>query len=298
MDVKHLEYLDAVVRTGSFTAAAIELNVVQPAVSQQIKRLEQEVGVTLFDRTTRHPTEAGALLLSRARRVFAELNMARSEIDELVGLERGTVRAGAIHWLEPLDLPDLLVVFSARYPGISVDLREYDARVMFEMLADGRMDLVFSNISPGDQVPGGLQRQVIFSEPLVVGVAPGHRLAAKPSVRLKDLSDEPFIAFRPGSAFRDTVDQALSELSSPPTVRFESSDLAVVRSLTARGLGITLMPQSLAQAPGDEIVALSVAPNPPVRTVALTWRSDADPSPAAKAFLDVTMAWISENTSF
>lgn len=298
MELRHLEYLDAVVRTGSFTAAASELNVVQPAVSQQIKRLEHEVGATLVNRSTRQATEAGELLLSRARRAFAELDTARSEIDELAGLERGTVRAGAIHWLEPLDLPDLLGVFAARYPGISVDLREHDARVMFEMLTDGRMDLVFSNISPGDPVPAGLQRTLIFSEPLVVGVGPHHDLADRASVRLKDLAGEPFVAFRPGSAFRDTVDLALSELRSPPSVRFESSDLAVVRNLTARGLGIALMPKSLAEAPGAEIVALRITPKPPVRTVALTWRSDVDPSPSAKAFLDVTTAWIDRHASF
>lgn len=292
MDLRHLEYLEAVARTGSFTAAARELHVVQPAVSQQIMRLERELDAVLIDRATRQPTEIGERLVARARRIFAELEAARGEVAEMVGLEKGTVRAGAIHWLEPLDISALLSEFSSRYPGISVDLREYDASEMFAMVRDGRMDLVFSNISPGDETPHGFQRQHIFSEPLVVGVSPSHRLARRKSVRLEELAGEPFVAFRPGAAFRDTVDRALEGLGFVPEVRFESSDLAVVRRLAAAGLGVALMPKSLSEAPGPEIVALRVSPKPPVRTVALTWRADITPSPASRAFLEVTLDWI------
>lgn len=292
MDLRSLSYLEAVIRTGGFTSAAAELNVVQPAVSQQIKRLETELGVTLIDRGTRRATEAGLVLLRRSHRIFSEVDAARAELDELAGIERGTVRAGAIHWLEPLDLPSLLCAFTTRYPGISVDLREHDARVMFEMLSDGRLDLVFSNISPGDETPAGLQRQHLFSEPIVVGVAVNHPLATGTSVRLEDLSEEPFVAFRHGSAFRDTVDTALAAAATAPEVRFESSDLAMVRNLVAEGLGVALMPQSLADATGPAIATLEIAPDPPVRTVALTWRTDLSVSPPARAFLDLALEWI------
>jgi len=294
MHLRSLSYLEAVIRTGGFTSAAAELNVVQPAISQQIKRLETELGVTLVDRATRQPTEAGTLLLSRTHRIFSELDAARAELDQLAGVERGTVRAGAIHWLEPLDLPALLRAFTTKHPGISVDLREHDAREMFAMLADGRMDLVISNISPGDETPATLQRRHLFSEPLVVGVAPDHPLARRKTIRLAELSEEPFVAFRHGSAFRDTVDAALAAAATTPEVRFESSDLVVVRNLVAAGLGIALMPQSLAAAPGRPIAALAIAPHPPQRTVAMTWRSNLALSPAARAFLELTLDWIDQ----
>jgi DNA-binding transcriptional LysR family regulator len=292
MDIRSLTYLDAVARTGSFTAAAAELNVVQPAISQQIKRLEEELGVALIDRATRQPTEAGTILLRRANRIFLELEAAQSELDEYSGLERGTVRAGAIHWLEPFDLPGLLHAFSTSYPDIAVDLREHDARDMFTMLADGRMDLVFSNISPADRVPSGLQRRLLFSEPLVVGVHPDHHLANRTSARLAELRSEPFVAFRHGSAFRDTVDAALANAGETPSVRYESSDLMMVRNLVAKGLGVALMPESLTRAPGAAISSLAIAPDAPERTVGLTWRSDLSPSPPARAFLALALKWL------
>jgi LysR family transcriptional activator of glutamate synthase operon len=296
MDLRQLDYLDAVVRTGSFTRAAVEMHVAQPAVSQMIKRLEQELGTTLIDRNTRQATEAGAILLRRARRAFAELETARTEVTDLIGLETGTVRAGAIHWLEPLDLPGLLGAFTARYPRIAVDLREFDARVMFDMLHERQMDLVFSNISPGDTLPTGLERQLLFTEPLVVGVGMGHPLAARQSIGLDELHAEPFIAFRSGSAFRDTVDAALGSTNVAPSIRYESSDLVAVRSLVAAGLGVALMPRSLADFPGPPIAALTIAPDPPQRTVALTWRRDLSGSPAGQAFLDLALDWISAAT--
>ncbi len=292
MDLRQLDYLDAVVRAGSFTRAATEMHVAQPAVSQMIKRLEQELGTPLIDRSTKKATEAGELLLRRARRALSELDAARTEVAELIGLETGTVHAGAIHWLEPLDLPGLLEAFTARHPRIAVDLREFDARVMFDMLNDREMDLVFSNISPGDPVPPGLQRKLLFSEPLIVGVHPDHQLAGRKSIALHELDAEPFVAFRSGSAFRDTVDRALADTGIAPAIRYESSDLITVRSLAAAGLGVALMPQSLAAFPGPPIAILTIEPNPPRRTVALTWRSDLSGSPAGQAFLDLALDWI------
>jgi DNA-binding transcriptional LysR family regulator len=292
MDLRQLTYLDAVARNESFTAAAKELYVAQPAVSQAIKQLERELGVTLIDRASRRPTEAGDLVLVRARQAFAELDAARTQVGELVGLERGTLRAGAIHWLEPLDLPVLLHAYTTRYPGITVSLHEYDARIMFDMLLDRQMDIVFSNISPGTDVPAGLEQEVLFTEPLVVGVSPDHALAQRDSISLSDLADEPFIGFRSGSAFRDTVDDAFAQALAVPDVRYESSDLMTVRRLAAAGLGAALMPQSLAAFPGSSVTVLTVDPSPPERTVALTWRSDLTDSPAAQAFLEMALSWV------
>ncbi|MCL1602201.1 MAG: LysR family transcriptional regulator substrate-binding protein, partial [Actinomycetia bacterium] len=178
--------------------------------------------------------------------------------------------------------------------GITVSLHEYDARVMFDMLRERQMDIVFSNISPGADLPAGLEQKLLFTEPLVVGVSPGHPLAERHSISLTDLRDEPLIGFRPGSAFRDTVDHAFANAGVVPQIRFESSDLVTVRSLASAGLGVALMPQSLASFPGAPITALSVDPTPPERTVALTWRSDLTSSPAARAFLDLVLDRITD----
>ena len=292
MDLRQLRSLEAIVRLRSFTRAAEELHVAQPAVSHQLKALEHELDIDLVDRSTRTATEAGRILLSRSNTALAELEAAKAELADLVGLRSGIVRAGAIHWLEPLDLADLLGSFADRYPGISIELREENATTMFDMLEQAQLDLVLSNISPGDVVRPGLERRVLFTEDLVLGVDPKHRISNRTSVRLEQLGDEPFVAFRAGSAFRDTVLGALREVGITPHVAFESSDLATVRNLAARGLGVALMPRSLAAAPGPALNVIEIAPRPPTRTVALTWRVSHPLSPPARAFLDSAHTWL------
>lgn len=294
MDLRRLRTLDAIVRHRSFTRAAEELHIAQPAVSQQLKSLESELGLELVDRTTRTPTEPGRILLNRSRVAIAELEAATAEIADLVGLRSGIVRAGAIHWLEPLDLVDLLGSFAEHYPGISIELREENAVTMFDMLEQAQLDLVLSNISPGDPVRSGLERRVLFTEDLVLGVNPEHPFSRRGSIRLEELREESFVAFRSGSAFRDTVFGALREAGVLPHVAFESSDLVTVRNLAARGLGIALMPRSLATAPGLQLSVIEIAPRPPTRTVALTWRASHPPSPPARAFLNFTHAWLDD----
>ncbi|MCL1595177.1 MAG: LysR family transcriptional regulator, partial [Actinomycetia bacterium] len=186
-DLRQLEVLVAIVDHGSFTRAAEALHIAQPAVSQHMKSLETKVGGELIDRKTKRPTAAGLVLIAHARRALRELETAEFEVGELSGLKRGTVRIGAIHWLEPLDLPALLGAFAKQFPGITIELREENAHVMFDLLGVGDMDLVFSNISPTDTITSDLKRQNLFSEDLVVVVGQGDPLGDYDSCDLADL---------------------------------------------------------------------------------------------------------------
>src|SRR5690606_34417694 len=126
MDVRQLRCVEAVERLRHFTRAADELHLAQSALSHQIRRLERELGTALFERTSRRvvPTEAGRVIAARARRVFAELDGAVEEIDELRGGLRGRIRLGAMLPGGELDIPGLLAGFSRAYPEVEVDLRE------------------------------------------------------------------------------------------------------------------------------------------------------------------------------
>jgi len=291
-DLKRLRVLVAVADEGGFTRAAEVLHVAQPAVSQQIKALEIDVGEELIDRTTKLPTAAGDILVARARAAMRELDQAAIEVSELAGLKRGSVRIGAIHWLEPLDLPSLVGAFQGRFPGIVIRLQEENADVMFSMMLDGDLDLVFSNVAPPDSVPAGLSRHTLFVEDLVVATRPSHRLSDRGGIELSELDGERLIAFRRGSAFYETVDAALRSAGIVPEFAMETSDLSMVRNLVSRGLGIALLPRSLAESDGQPIAIVEIVPRPPVRTVALTWSAAGTGSAAAEAFISFTFDWL------
>jgi len=296
-DLNKLRVLVAVVDEGGFTRAAEALHVAQPAVSQQIKTLEAQVGRELIDRATKQPTAAGTVLIAHARSAMLELDLAAIEVAELAGLKRGLVRIGAIHWLEPLDLPSLVGAFHGRYPGITIRLHEENAADMFAMALDGDMDLVFSNVVPGDADPPGLNQNRLFVEDLVVVTCPGHRLVLGGVCALSDLADERLIAFRRGSAFYETVVTALRAAGVTPEIAMETSDLAMVRNLVSRGLGVALLPRSLAEAEGRSIGIAEILPHAPVRTVALTWKAVDTRSAAANAFITFTLNWFDARPS-
>ena len=293
LDLRHLRVLVAVVDHGGFTSAAEALHIAQPAVSQQVKALESSLGMELIDRATKRPTAAGEILITHARSAMRELETAALEVSELDGLKRGTVRIGAIHWLEPLDLPALLGAFTEKYPGITIELREQNASDMFTLLESGDMDLVFSNISPVHGIIPGLSQRVLFTEDLVVVAALDDPLGARSRCTLADLGDRRLIAFRRGSAFFDTVDLSLRAHGVTPHFVMETSDLAMVRSLASRGLGVGLLPRSLARSHGPPVTVVELDPEPPTRTVGLTWSARGGRSPAATAFLEFAFEWLS-----
>ncbi len=294
MELRQLEYLLAVARHGHFTRAAEELHVAQPAVSQQLRRLERDVGFELIDRTNRSLTAAGEILATRASRALSELEAARAELEQLGGLERGTVRVGAIHWLAPFDLAAALSEFTSRHPGIDITLREEDATRMLDMLGDGQLDLVLHNISAATERVDFEQR-VMFTEELVVIAAETAEMAGRRSITLEEMANRRIVAFRRGAAFRDITDQAFAVLGLSPRIALESSDLVTIRSLVAEGLGIALMPRSLAEMPGQPVAQLAVEPADLTRSVALTRRSDHAIAPAAGALWDHLNQWLDEH---
>src|SRR5436305_3478038 len=146
MEIRQLRYFEAVVRHRHFTRAADELHIAQSALSHQVRRLEQELGVELLSRTTRsvQPTEAGELVAGRARTVLAETEALRGDVDELRGLVRGHVTVGAMLFGGELDIPAILSSFADTFPDVEIGLREGTAQRMVEMLTDGSLDVAFA----------------------------------------------------------------------------------------------------------------------------------------------------------
>lgn len=288
MELRQLEYFVTVVEEANFTRAAARLHVAQPGVSAQIRRLEREFGQELLDRSGRRvsPTEVGAAVLPYARAALAAVEGARHAVDELAGLVRGHVRVGTVVSVTSpgLDLPGLLADFHREHPAVEISLSQDNSDRMVEALQDGRLDVAF--IGLGSKAPQGIETQVVHDEPLVVVVGCGDPLAARTTIALKAIRDRPLITLPRGTGLRAAIDDAYAAAGFQPHIAFEGSDPTFLTGLAGRGLGVAILPESLAKAHPTLHVITITRPRPRGR-IALAWRSEGPISPAARALVEL-----------
>jgi DNA-binding transcriptional LysR family regulator len=266
MDLRQLEYFAAVARHRHFTRAAEELYVTQPALSQQIRRLEQELGLALLLRTPSgvELTEAGADLLARAEDILADVERARAAMDEHAGVLRGVVRVAAAAG-EPLRLPAELAAFHRGHPGVRITLRQGSAREVVELLRRGAVDLAALALADAEE-PVGVDVTELADEPLRLIAAPGDELTAGGRAAVADLRGHPLILAERGTALRDVVMAACAAAGFSPIPPFEIGEPAAVRFLAHSGLGASVVPASWLDAPGPDVgVAVLESPEPRLR---------------------------------
>jgi len=290
MELRQLRYLVALADEHHFTRAAAGLHIAQPALSQQIRRLEDEVGVALVDRTTRHVslTPAGELLVGRARRALAEVDAARAELSELAGVRTGRVVIGAMRSTGRFDLSALFAAYYARHPGIELVVREEPSEVMLQRLHADALDVAFLSVNRLDAGPD-IQLHPLLDEPLVALLAPGHPLASRRRLDMAELRDERFVVFGEGGSLRRIVVQGAREAGFEPALAFESTESARIRAMASRGLGVALLPASEADHEGPPIAVVPVRNPALTRDVTLAWRANRRHSPAARAFLELAV---------
>lgn len=286
MELRQLRYFAAVARHSSFTRAADELLVAQSALSQQVKKLEAELGAELLVRTTRSVelTEAGASALTRATRILAEAEALTSEIDELRGVLRGTLVVGGVLPAGGIDLPAMLLRFKELHQGVDVQLQEGTAIEMVERLRGDELDAAIAMLEPGE-VPDFLDSRQLGEEQLVLAMAPGDALTKRKRIRLTELHGRPFVAFRRNAATRRVVDEALMDAGVAPHMAFETNDLSMMRAVVGRGLGVAVLPETVAEWGGPGLVWRPLVPDLR-RSVAFVWRRDRHQPPAAAAFIE------------
>jgi len=263
MDLRQLEYFAAVARHRHFRKAAEDLYVTQSAVSQQVRRLEAELGVTLLRRTASRPpvelTPAGAELLARAEAILADVAGARAAMDEHAGALRGGVRA-AVTAGDALRLAPALARFHRDHPGVRVALRQAPHGAVADLVATGSVDLAVAALA-GDP-PGELDARALADEPLVLAVGPDDPLAGAVEVRLWDVRERPFILGEPGTALRERVVAACAQDGFGPVPLLELGEPAAVRFLVHAGLGVSLVPASWLELPGPEVGVARLARAP------------------------------------
>jgi DNA-binding transcriptional LysR family regulator len=288
MELRQLRYLVALAEELNFTRAAANEHVAQPALSQQIRRLEDEVGLALVERSTRHValTDAGEVLVVRARRVLSELEAAATELEAMRGMHTGHVTIGAMHTMGPVDLSLPLALFHDLHPDVGLTVRENSSEELAEMLRVDELDLAFLSVTERVEAHGlGLHQLV--SEELVVLLPAHHPLRRRRQIRMAELAEEQFISFRPGARLRELLFAAGRHAGFDPRVTLESNESQRVRRLVSRGLGVAILPRSDAEGPGADVAVVSLTEPALRRDITLAWREGRRHAPAAAAFLEL-----------
>lgn len=284
MELRQLEYFVAVVEEANFTRAAQRVHVAQPAVSAQIGRLERELGQRLLDRSRREvrPTAAGAAVLPYAKAALAAVDDVRLAVDELSRLVRGMVTIGTVT-AHPVDVPGLLAEFHAEYPNVEITLSTANSDELIEAVRGGDLDVAIVSVGPGEQ-PAGLDIEVVTDEPVDAAVSPADELAGHATVSLAQLARRPLITLPVGTGIRRQLDQACAAVGVSPRIAFEASTPQALAELAERGLGVAILPRSMARCrPG--LHPLRLTPELRGRLV-LAWRASGPRSPAARVLVD------------
>jgi LysR family transcriptional regulator, hydrogen peroxide-inducible genes activator len=242
MELHQLRYLCAIADTGSFTRAAEHCHVAQPSLSQQISRLEDELGSRLFDRLGRsiRLTDAGRAFLPHARAVLHQTELARSEVDGRRRDARGTVTVGVIPTIAPYYMPRRIAAFSRRYPEASLRIVEETTPILVESLRSLALDMAILSLPlrhrDFDVVP-------LLTERLYAALPPDHPRAAAASLSLRELRDDRFVLLRDSHCFRDIALDVCQRARLDPRIAFESGQFSSLLGMVAAGVGVTLVPQ-------------------------------------------------------
>ncbi|QNP66721.1 LysR family transcriptional regulator [Streptomyces genisteinicus] len=290
MQLQQLRYFVAVAETRHFTRAAERVHVSQPSLSQQIRALEQELGADLFGRARGNIalTDAGEALLPLARRILADTETARREVQELAQLRRGRVRLGATPSLCTGLLPRVLRTFHDRHPGIELIIEESGSHDLVRELARGALDLALV-VLPLPSPSPALTTVELLREDLVVVSSPDSPAPPSP-LRVADLADEPLVMFRHGYDLRDLTVAACRAEGFEPSFTVAGGEMDAVLGFVRAGLGVAVVPAMVAQGAARDLRTTPLASPGLHRTIALAHRSDVAPPRAARELQRVLLA--------
>src|SRR5271168_35226 len=242
MELHQLRYFCAVAESGSFSRAAEQAHVSQPSLSQQIMKLEDELGARLFDRLGRSVrlTELGQTFLPRARAVLRELEAARGDVTEQKDSFGGSLSIGVIPTVAPYLLPQHLTTFSRKFPQVRLTVVEEITPLLLDQLRAGKTDLAILALPIRGHE---FETFPLLTERLFAALPAGHKLAKRSSLSLKDLRAEPFLLLRDGHCFRDTAVAACDRVRLHPQIIFESGQFSSLLSMVGAGMGVSIVPE-------------------------------------------------------
>jgi DNA-binding transcriptional LysR family regulator len=288
MELRQLQYAVQIAKERNFSRAAEKLHIAQPSLSQQLSKLEKEIGVLLFQRNTNSVelTHAGALFIDKAQHILSMVEGLKQEMEDISQMKKGRLIVGSMPITGATIMPLILPAFRAMYPQIEVTLVEETSANLEVLTASGETDISLLMLPLQHD---SLVFETIYEEEIVLAVPPKHPLAARKSgtVEIGELANEPFIALKKGQGLRKLTHELCEEAGFSPNIVFESSVMETVQSLVAAGMGIAFVPYMISRHVTGELspVNLRLAPAP-TRTLVIAYRKGRYLSKAAEAFKD------------
>jgi len=297
MEIHQLRYFVAVAEEGNFSRAAVKVRVAPPSLSQQIRKLEAEVGQPLFDRLPRSVilTEAGRCLLDYARQILASIGDARRCVDELKGKIAGDVAVGAIPTIAPYVLPELVVTFQKHYPDVTLHIVEDVTEGISRRVEGGELDVALASTC---QRSPTLRVELLGKEPLLALVPKDHPLAKKMSIEFDDLKSQRFLLLHDMHCLSQQVHHLLESRRLRPEIALAGSQLSTIANMVAASIGVSIVPQMMVKyraTPG--CVSLPFAPPVPERELNFLHNPLRFQSKAAAAFYREAAALLSGDDS-
>ena len=285
MEMHQLRYVVAVARTGNFSRAAEQCHVAQPSLSQQIQKLEDELGERLFDRMKREAklTTHGEAFLRRAVKILEEVDAAKREASDAQSLLRGTLTVGVLPTIAPYLLPDVLVAFAGKFPGVEIVVQEDTTERLLRLAHSYEIDFALASRPIEDE---RVEVKDLFAEELRLALPPGHPLTRKRSVSVSDLQKERLIVMKEGHCLGDQVLGFCERRDLKPNISFRSAQLETVQALVCSGVGISLIPAMAARSEREDLPEYrSLAAPQPERKIVAVWPRQRALSRAATEFL-------------
>lgn len=283
MELRQLEYFQMVCRCNSITKAAAELHIAQPSITIAIKKLEDELGVTLLDRTQRQITltTEGQVFLQRIDDILNRLHDATVEMNDYRILQKGSIRIGVPSTIGTFPFPNLFARFQKLYPHFKLTVVEAGSLTIPTYLERGDIELgimITSTISPR------LATVSIATGQILVCLPPGHPLSNLSTIDFSELRNERFVLLKEDSYSRQLILAECKKHQFTPNIVFSSSQIETVRSLVEQGVGISFLVDAVAQKHGTIITRPLTEPL--MYQIALAWNKERYLSKATKLFID------------
>jgi len=291
MELAQLEYFLKVVQEGSFSKAADRVFRTQPAVSIAIRRLEEEIGLPLLDRTQKTPvlTEAGQVVHDYAKRILDLRDQVGQAIAELQSLKRGRVRIGANESTSLYLLPDVILAYKQQHPHVKVEIYRHVSELLPREVLDRNVDFALMASEPSDR---DLEAFPVLKDELILIMSPKHSFAGRSSVKIKELGKESFIAHNVNTGSRVKVIEAFARHHTPLNIALELATVETIKRFVQKRIGLAFVPRMCVREELERGTLTSV----PVqgltynRTLWAAHRRGMNFSPAAAAFLKLLKA--------
>lgn len=283
MDLRQLEYFQMVARFNSFTKAAEIMHVAQPSVSNALQKLEQELGVSLVDRSRKRVslTGEGRIFLQRVEDILAQVEDSISEMQDYGQRRKGVVNLGIPPMIGTFLFPYILVNFHKQHPDIRLNIVEEGSLTIWQMIENRELDLGIVIIS---EIPELLSTLPILDSEMVVCLNENHPLGNQEAISFEDLREEPLIMLKEGFYNREKILEHFYQLGLKPNIVLSSNQLETIKSLVSQAIGVSFLFKEVLT--GDTRIA-SRPLRPPIReTIGLAWRKDRYLPHASKTFMD------------